>query len=38
MKGHHVEVWEKDKDIGGTLDLPLAYEPNSRLLSYLKIL
>ena len=37
MKGHHVEVWEKDKDIGGTLRFAaLAYEPNSRLISYLK--
>ena len=37
MKGHHVEVWEKDIDIGGTLRFAaLAYEPNSRLISYLK--
>ena len=37
MKGHHVEVWEKDKDIGGTVRVAaLAYEPNSRLITYLK--
>ena len=37
MRGHHVEVWEKDKDIGGTLRVAaLAYEPNGRLISYLK--
>ena len=37
MRGHHVEVWEKDKDIGGTLRVAaLAYEPNGRLINYLK--
>tara|TARA_B100000965_G_scaffold361243_1_gene342480 strand:- start:650 stop:2782 length:2133 start_codon:yes stop_codon:yes gene_type:complete len=37
MRGHHVEVWEKDKDIGGTVRVAaLAYEPNGRLISYLK--
>ena len=37
MKGHHVEVWEKDKDIGGTVRIAaLAYEPNERLIRYLK--
>tara|TARA_B100000700_G_C15044012_1_gene856895 strand:- start:1503 stop:3635 length:2133 start_codon:yes stop_codon:yes gene_type:complete len=37
MKGHHVEVWEKDKDIGGTVRVAaLAYEPNGRLINYLK--
>ena len=37
MRGHHVEVWEKDKDIGGTVRVAaLAYEPNGHLISYLK--
>ena len=37
MKGHHVEIWEKDKDIGGTVRVAaLAYEPNEGLISYLK--
>ena len=37
MRGHHVEVWEKDKDIGGTVRIAaLAYEPNGRLINYLK--
>ena len=37
MQGHHVEVWEKDKDIGGTVRVAaLAYEPNGHLISYLK--
>jgi len=37
MRGHHVEVWEKDKDIGGTVRIAaLAYEPNERLINYLK--
>ena len=37
MRGHHVEVWEKDKDIGGTVRIAaLAYEPNGRLIRYLK--
>ena len=37
MRGHHVEVWEKDKDIGGTVRVAaLAYEPNGRLINYLK--
>tara|TARA_B100000959_G_scaffold54617_1_gene57012 strand:- start:2165 stop:4297 length:2133 start_codon:yes stop_codon:yes gene_type:complete len=37
MRGHHVEVWEKDKDIGGTVRVAaLAYEPNGRLIRYLK--
>ena len=37
MRGHHVEVWEKDKDIGGTVRVAsLAYEPNGRLITYLK--
>jgi len=37
MRGHHVEVWEKDKDIGGTVRVAaLAYEPNGRLIKYLK--
>jgi len=37
MKGHHVEIWEKDKDIGGTVRVAaLAYEPNESLITYLK--
>ena len=37
MHGHDVEVWEKDKDIGGTVRVAaLAYEPNGRLINYLK--
>ena len=37
MRGHYVEVWEKDKDIGGTVRVAaLAYEPNGRLIRYLK--
>lgn len=36
MQGHHVEVWEKDKDLGGTARIAtLAYEPNGQLISYL---
>ena len=37
MQGHDVEIWEKDKDIGGTVRVAaLAYEPNGRLIKYLK--
>ena len=37
LQGHHVEIWEKDKDIGGTVRVAaLAYEPNGRLINYLK--
>ena len=37
MKGHHVEIWEKDKDIGGTVRIAaLAYEPNGSLITFLK--
>ena len=37
MRGHHVEVWEKDRDIGGTVRVAaLAYEPNGLLINYLK--
>ena len=37
MQGHYVEIWEKDKDIGGTVRIAaLAYEPNGRLIKYLK--
>ena len=37
MRGHLVEVWEKDKDIGGTVRVAaLAYEPNGHLINYLK--
>ena len=37
MQGHHVEIWEKDKDIGGTVRVAaLAYEPNGHLINYLK--
>ena len=36
MQGHHVEVWEKDKDLGGTARIAtLAYEPNGQLITYL---
>ena len=36
MQGHHVEVWEKEKDIGGTVRIAtLAYEPNGQLITYL---
>ena len=37
MQGHDVEIWEKDNDIGGTVRVAaLAYEPNGRLINYLK--
>tara|TARA_B100000686_G_C16724279_1_gene936878 strand:- start:697 stop:1698 length:1002 start_codon:yes stop_codon:yes gene_type:complete len=37
MRGHHVEIWEKDKDIGGTVRVAaLAYKPNGGLINYLK--
>ena len=37
IRGHTVEIWEKDKDIGGTIRIAaLAYEPNGKLISYLK--
>jgi len=37
MQGHHVEIWEKDKDIGGTVRVAtLAYEPNGQLIKYLQ--
>ena len=37
MRGHDVEIWEKDKDIGGTVRVAaLAYEPNGHLINYLK--
>ena len=36
MQGHRVEVWEKDKDLGGTVRIAtLAYEPNGQLITYL---
>ena len=36
-QGHHVEIWEKDKDIGGTVRVAtLAYEPNGQLIKYLQ--
>ena len=36
MQGHRVEVWEKDKDLGGTVRIAtLAYEPNGQLIKYL---
>ena len=36
MQGHHVEVWEKDRDLGGTVRIAsLAYEPNGQLITYL---
>ena len=35
-KGHHVTLWEKDLDLGGTARIAaLAYEPNERLVHYL---
>ena len=37
LRGHRVSIWEKDKDLGGTVRVAaLAYEPNWRLISYLK--
>ena len=37
MRGHLVALWEKDKDIGGTVRVAaLAYEPNGHLINYLK--
>ena len=37
MQGHDVEIWEKDKDIGGTVRVAaLAYEPNGHLINYLR--
>ena len=36
LKGHKVEVWEKEKDLGGTVRVAaLAYEPNGKLINYL---
>ena len=36
VKGHEVEIWEKDKDIGGTLRVAaLAYGPNGQLITFL---
>ena len=36
LKGHHVSLWEKDSDLGGTARIAaLAYEPNERLVHYL---
>ena len=36
LKGHKVEVWEKEKDLGGTVRVAaLAYEPNGNLINYL---
>jgi 2,4-dienoyl-CoA reductase-like NADH-dependent reductase (Old Yellow Enzyme family)/thioredoxin reductase len=36
LKGHHVSLWEKDRDLGGTARIAaLAYEPNERLVHYL---
>ena len=38
MQGHQVEIWEKDKDFGGTVRVAaLAYEPNGKLIDYLKL-
>jgi len=35
-KGHHVSLWEKDADLGGTARIAgLAYEPNEKLVHYL---
>ncbi|MDA9947353.1 NAD(P)/FAD-dependent oxidoreductase [bacterium] len=37
IQGHDVEIWEKDKDLGGTVRVAaLAYEPNGHLINYLK--
>jgi 2,4-dienoyl-CoA reductase (NADPH2) len=37
IKGHKVEIWEKDRDLGGTVRIAaLAYEPNGKLINYLK--
>ena len=37
-QGHQVEIWEKDKDFGGTVRVAaLAYEPNGKLIDYLKL-
>ena len=34
LKGHKVEVWEKEKDLGGTVRVAaLAYEPNGKLIN-----
>ena len=36
LKGHKVEVWEKEKDLGGTVRVAaLAYEPNGKLINHL---
>ena len=36
LKGHEVEIWERDRDIGGTVRIAaLAYGPNGRLITYL---
>lgn len=35
-KGHHVSLWEKDADLGGTARIAgLAYAPNEKLVHYL---
>ena len=36
-QGHRVQIWDKEKDIGGTARVAaLAYEPNGHLITYLK--
>jgi 2,4-dienoyl-CoA reductase (NADPH2) len=36
-QGHKVQIWDRDKDIGGTVRVAaLAYEPNGHLIDYLK--
>jgi 2,4-dienoyl-CoA reductase-like NADH-dependent reductase (Old Yellow Enzyme family)/NADPH-dependent 2,4-dienoyl-CoA reductase/sulfur reductase-like enzyme len=36
LKGNHVSLWEREKDLGGTARIAaLAYEPNERLVKYL---
>ncbi len=38
-QGHKVQIWDRDKDIGGTVRVAaLAYEPNGHLIDYLKTL
>ena len=37
LRGHQVSLWERDKVLGGTARVAaLAYEPNGRIVSYLK--
>ena len=37
LQGHQISIWEKEKDLGGTARIAgLAYEPNLRLINFLK--